>query len=61
MLTCTWKGKRIIHLISTVHKPTEVFLDRRNKHGQIDNAPSLEVIQDYNRNTGGVFFLLMID
>ena len=44
MLACTWKGKRIIHLISTVHKPTEVFLDRRNKHGQIDNAPSLEVI-----------------
>ena len=55
MLTCTWKGKRIIHLISTVHKPTEVFLDRRNKHGQIDNAPSLEVIYSAKKVKDHIF------
>ena len=64
VITC-WRVhgrvKRIIHFISTVHKPTEVFLDRRNTR-QIGYAPSLEfeVIQEYNRNMGGVFFLFVL-
>lgn len=54
MLACTWKDKRIIHFISTVNKPTEVFLHHMNKQGQIDNVQSLEVVQEYNRNMSGV-------
>jgi len=54
MSAIVWKDTRIVHCISTIHKPTTVQVARRNKNGVIENINCPAVIQDYNNQMGGV-------
>lgn len=52
MMTCKWKDKRDVHMLSTVHKPKMInkVTNKKDRSGNLIKKP--ECILDYNSNMG---------
>ena len=52
MLMIRLKDKKEIYFLSTIHNTAVNNTNKKNKDGEI--ASKLKLVQDYNKNTGGV-------
>jgi hypothetical protein len=50
MMTCKWKDKRDVHMLSTVHKPKMTVTNKTDRLG--NNIKKPQCILDYNANMG---------
>ncbi|KAK9694585.1 Transposase IS4 [Popillia japonica] len=52
LMTMKWRDKKDVCLLSTIHNPTQVATNKRNKDGNAILKPKLVV--DYNNTMGGI-------